>query len=152
MLFNHPPTLSLLIATLTFILVGCGGDRVVLAPEFAGTFVAHGKAAIGAEVLIGFSGDHDHPCEGLPVAATVDAAGRFNAPARTSRMTEQEREAIPYGTFQNYVCFRYKGELLVSSMFITNPDETDKYIGACVTPHTSTGYDDHMCRWRREHA
>jgi len=44
------------------------------------------------------------------------------------------------------------GNLLISAVFITNPSETDKHIGACGTPHTSTGYDDHMCQWRRERA
>jgi hypothetical protein len=133
-------------------LSACGRERVVLAPEFTGTFVAHGKPGVGAEVLIGFSGDHDRPCNDLPVAAVVDAGGHFHVPAKTVQMSTKERAAIPYGTFQNYVCFRYNDELLISSMFITSIDETDTYVGACVTPHTPTFYDDHMCSWRREHA
>ena len=125
---------------------------MVLVPEFRGTLSANGKPAEGAEVLIGFSGDHDRPCHDLPVVAVVDEGGHFSASAKTTRMSKQKREAISHGNFRNYVCFRYKDELLISSMFITRPDETDKYIGACVTPHISTRYDDHMCQWRREHA
>jgi len=151
-LINDSAAQSFLAMAFALALVGCGKERVALTPEFRGTLSAGGKPAAGAEVLIGFSGDHDRPCDGLPVAAVVDAGGHFSAPAKTTRMSKRERAAIPFGTFQNYVCFRYKDEVLISSMFLTSPDETDKYTGTCVTPHISTGYDDHMCQWRREHA
>jgi hypothetical protein len=133
-------------------LTACGKEDVVIAPEFSGRLVVDDKPGAGAEVLVGFSGDHDQPCDGLPVAAVADATGYFRAKAQTVSMSKSEKRAVPYGTFQNYVCFRYKGELFVSSLFITDPQEKDRYIGSCIAPHTSTGYDDRMCQWRREHA
>jgi len=124
---------------------------VVVSPEFSGTFFANEHEAAGAGVRVGFSGDHGHPCRGLPVAAVVDASGRFAVPARTARMSSQELKSVPYGSFQNYVCFDFHGETLVDSMFVTYPDEPYKYVGACVAPHAE-GYDEFLCRWRKEHA
>ena len=154
MLTNHPPSLIFLTAALALALslTACRKEHVLVAPEFSGTLVVDGEPGAGAEVLVGFSGDHDQPCAGLPVAAVADATGYFRAQAQTVSMSKSERQAIPYGTFQNYVCFRYKGELFVSSLFITDPQEKERYVGSCIAPHTSTGYDDRMCQWRREHA
>lgn len=126
-------------------------STVVLSPEFSGTFFANGHEAVGAEVRVGFSGDYDHPCRGLPVAALVDASGRFAVPAKTAQMSPQELKTIPYGTFQNYVCFDYQGETLVDSMFLTVPNEPFKYIGVCVTPRAQ-GDGEFLCRWRKGHA
>lgn len=63
-------------------------------------------------------------------------------------MRRADVESIP-DVFQNYVCFRYRGELIVGSLMLTKPNEIRTSIGGCVSPQTSTGYDDRVCRWSR---
>jgi hypothetical protein len=152
----HPNFLLNAVGTALMALVaGAAGDptrtSVLASPEFSGTLFINGVAATGAEVLIGFSGDYDHPCSGLPIAAIVDANGHFSAPAKTFQMTPEVLRAVPYQSFQNYVCFSYNGETLVDSMFVTYQNYPYKYIGNCTTPYTD-GYEKGMCRWRKEHA
>ena len=151
----HANIFSTLITALAALISGCAGESirkpVADMPEFSGVFFADGHAAAGAKVLIGFSGDHDHPCNGLPTVATVDASGHFLAPAKTSKMSAEDLEAAQSHLFQTYICFSYNGKVLVDSMFITQPNDPYRYIGICKIPYT-TGYDEGLCQWRKEHA
>lgn len=142
---------TLILVLLASGIAGCDRELVVVNPEISGTLSVRGMPANGAEVLIGFSGDHDRPCAGVPVAAVVDADGRFMVPAKTTRMRRADVERFP-GVFQNYVCFRYRDEVIVGSLLLTKPDEMKAYMGVCASPRTSTGYDDRLCRWTRRDA
>ena len=129
---------------------GCTYQTVALGPDLRGTLTVDGKAARDAEVLVGFSGDHDKPCSGLTASARTDASGRFHVPARTARFTAKQIEAIPYGTTQNYVCFRHKGRLIIDSMLLVQPGDQKRYEAECISPRPlgATGEDAMACWWR----
>jgi hypothetical protein len=129
---------------------GCKSQSATLGPELEGTLTIDGKKAQGAQVLVGFSGDHDNPCQGLVPSALVDKNGWFHVPERTARLTAKEIQAIPYGTTVNYVCFRYNGRLIVDSMLLIEPTHSKSYIVDCRSPRPSiaTGEDAMVCRWR----
>jgi hypothetical protein len=128
----------------------CTYQTAALGPELEGTLSVDGNAAQGAEVLVGFSGNHDTPCSGLKPSARTDESGHFHVPARTARLTQREIQAIPYGTTQNYVCFRYKGTLIIDGMILVQPGKPVSYIANCVSPRPpeAAGEDAQVCWWR----
>lgn len=129
----------------------CVYQTAALSPELEGTLSIEGNAAQGAEVLVGFSGDHNHPCSGLKPSAHTDVHGRFHVRARTARLTQKEIQAIPYGTTQNYVCFRHKGQIIVDAMFLVQPGKPGSYIAKCISPRPpeAVGEDASVCWWRK---
>jgi hypothetical protein len=128
----------------------CTGQAVSLRPELDGTLAVDGRAAQGAEVFVGFSGDHDKPCSGLTPSARTDGNGQFHVPSRQARLTAKEIAAIPYGTTPNYVCFRYRGQLIVDSLFLIEPSNHKSYVAKCVSPRPvgAIGEDAQVCWWR----
>ena len=129
---------------------GCKSQRATLGPELKGTLTIDGERAEGAEVLVGFSGDHDNPCKDLVPSARTDKNGGFHVPKRTTRLTAKEVEAIPHGTTVNYVCFQYQGRLIVDSMFLIEPSHNKTYVADCLSPRPpgATGQDAMVCWWR----
>jgi hypothetical protein len=139
-------SISLVILAL---LAGCDIQTVTLSPEIDGTLTINGKLAKSAEVFIGFSGDHDHPCPALPATRT-DSRGRFHLSAITARYSAETIKSRPYSTTQNYMCFKYQGELMVGDLTLTELNETNKYIAVCrlPVPPNAVAEDGLVCQWR----
>jgi hypothetical protein len=142
--------LLLLVATGFASLAASKTQMVTLGPELDGTLTIDGKKAQGAEVLVGFSGNHDNPCKGLTPSAHTDKNGWFHVPARTARLSAKEIKAIPYGTTVNYVCFRSRNQLIVDGMFLIEPSNHKRYTADCRSPRATgaTGEDAQICWWR----
>jgi hypothetical protein len=139
-----------LLLSVAVLMAGCEFQSATLGPELEGTLTIDGKKAQGAEVLVGFSGDHDNPCKALTPSAHTDKNGWFHVPERTARLTAKEIQAIPYGTTVNYVCFRYRGLLIVDGMFLIEPNHHKIYVADCRSPRPpdATGEDAGVCWWR----
>jgi hypothetical protein len=128
---------------------GCGVQTVTLSPEIDGSLTVNGELARNAEVFVGFSGDHDHPCPAAPVTRT-DSKGRFHLAAIRTRYSAKTIKSRRYSTTQNYMCFRYQGELVVGDLTLTELSDTKRYFAECrvPVPPNAAAEDGLVCRWR----
>jgi hypothetical protein len=131
------------------LLSGCVTQTATLSPEIDGSLIVRGKPAKSAEVFVGFSGDHAHPCPGTPETRT-DSVGGFHLAAVTTRNTAKAIQSRPYGTTQTYICFKYQGELIVGSLTLTELSDKRRYFVECRTPvpENAVAEDGLVCQWR----
>jgi hypothetical protein len=131
------------------LLSGCARQTVTLSPEINGSLIINGNPAKNAEVFVGFSGDHTHPCPAAPQSRT-DALGGFHLPAVTARHTARSIQSRPYTTTQNYLCFKYQGELIVGNLTLTELSDTKRYFVECraPVPQNAVAEDGLVCQWR----
>ena len=143
---NSFTTLQVLIAAL-LLLAACSAERVTLSPEIDGVLVVNGRAASNADVLVGFSGDHNVPCKSLKPAAQTAENGEFHVAATTRRASD--RPANPVIPTENYICFRYRGKLIVGNLILIMPEHT-KYFAECrvPVPQGATAEDSLVCTLR----